>query len=91
MKIQRIFYVLVLGLLMITLTGATGVMAQNSDKDTGNKSNQSCCPGGAKPVSECTPEEKAACQPKRCDTQTQKCDPSACSVPCDPKKCDSGN
>jgi len=90
MKIQKIFYVLVLGLLMLTLTGATGVMAQ-TDKKADCKSSQSCCPGGGKPISECTPEERAACQPKKCDTKTQKCDPSACKVPCEPKKDESGN
>ncbi|MCP4706119.1 MAG: hypothetical protein GY865_16085 [candidate division Zixibacteria bacterium] len=95
MKIQKIFYVLVLGLLMLTLTGATSVMAQNSNDN--NKTSHSCCPGGGKPITECTPAEKAACQPmkcdtktQKCDTKTQKCDPSACNVPSETKKDNSG-
>lgn len=87
MKIQKIFYVLALGLLIFSLSGATGVMAQGTDND--GKTRQSCCSEGGKPVSECTPEERAACQAK-CDTQAQKCDPADCPAPCDPKKGDSG-
>ena len=98
MKLQKVFYVLVLGLLMMTLTGATGMMAQNSDQETSGKSSQSCCPGGAKSAAECTSEERASCQIKKCgehaakcESQTKKCNPSACSASCDHKKDDSGN
>lgn len=87
MKLQKIFYVLALGLLILTLSGATAVFA-NGDNDTKTtQTNGATC----KPISECTPEERAACKSRSsCDTQSQKCDPSACSRPSDTKKDDSG-
>lgn len=91
MKIQKIFLILAVCLLMLTLTGVSGVMAQSLDN-----SKSSCCPGG-KPASECTPAEKASCQAK-CDSKDlcqntdceEPCDPSKCSTTCEVKKDDSG-
>jgi len=80
-----------LSLLMLTLTGVSGVMAQSLDN-----SKSSCCAGG-KQAAQCTPQEKASCQAK-CDSKDcdrtscdKPCDPAKCSATCETKKDDSGN
>ena len=77
MKIQKIFGVFVMSLLMLSLFGATTLMAQNEDKKTETEQSKLCCPDGQKV--ECTPEQKATCCP---DGQKVECTPEQKAACC---------